>query len=185
MTGPTLAEKVVRVHRALDAGGVAHAFGGALALAYLTEEVRATKDIDVNVFVPVGEVDRVLIALPSEVTRTAEDAAAVGRDAQVRLWWDHTPLDLFFDVDDIHREAALHARTVPFADTEIPVLDGTELTVFKMMFARPKDWVDIREMLHAGTVDVPAVETAFARIMGRDHEALARLRELADATDEA
>ena len=38
-----LAEKVVRLHEALDAAGIPHAFGGALALAYYAE---FTQEID-------------------------------------------------------------------------------------------------------------------------------------------
>lgn len=178
MTETPLAEKLLAIHRSLDAAAIPHAFGGALALAYLTEEPRATKDIDVNVFCPVDEVDRVFAALPADVQFGTEDAERVQRDAQVRLWWGHTPVDLFFDVEEIHRDAAAHVRTVPFAGVSIPVLDGNELTVFKMMFSRPKDWIDIAEMIRAGTVDVDQAATAFGRIMGRDHEALGRLHGL-------
>jgi len=51
-----------------------------------------------------------------------------------------------------------------------------------MMYSRGKDWVDIAAMLDAGTIDVDAAAAAFARIMGADHEALKRLRELARTT---
>lgn len=178
MSGPSLAAKLLAIHAAFEAGGIPHAFGGALALAYLTEEPRATKDIDVNVFCPAEDVDRVFAALPPEVDRDARDATRVRRDAQVRLWWDHTPVDLFFDIDEIHRDAAAHARHVPFAGVTIPVLDGNELAVFKMMYSRPKDWLDIAEMIEAATIDPDLVATAFARIMGADHEAIDRLRAL-------
>lgn len=176
MSAPSLAEKLLAIHHALDDGGIPHAFGGAIALAYLTEEPRATKDIDVNVFCPAAAVDQVFEALPPGVSRGARDAASVRRDAQVRLWWDHTPVDLFFDVDEIHRDAAAHARTVPFAGVTIPVLDGNELAVFKMRYSRAKDWLDLTEMVRAGTVDVDVVSAAFARIMGPDHESIERLR---------
>lgn len=178
MNGPSLAAKLLAIHHAFDAGAIPHAFGGALALAYLTEEPRATKDIDVNVFCPATDVDRVFAALPPDVDRDPQDAEHVRRDAQVRLWWAHTPVDLFFDVGEIHRDAAAHARDVPFAGVTIPVLDGNELAVFKMMYSRPKDWLDIAEMIRAGTVDPHIVATAFARIMGPDHEAIARLHDL-------
>jgi hypothetical protein len=183
VTDVALAQKLLAIHRALDGGGIPHAFGGALALAYLTEEPRATKDIDVNVFVPVDAVDRVFAALPPEVHASPSDADRVRHDAQVRLWWGHTPVDLFFDVDEIHRDAALHTRVVPFSGTTIPVLDGNELAVFKMMNSRPKDWLDITEMIRAGTMEVEVVAAAFARIMGDDREAIDRLRALAAEHD--
>jgi hypothetical protein len=179
MSTPSLVSKVRSLHVALEAARVSHAFGGALALAYYIDDVRATKDIDLNVFGTPEEVERVLTAMPEGVVWSADEVANVRRDAQVRLWWDATPVDLFFDVDDIHRAAADHQRLVPFAGVEIPILGSTELTVFKMMYSRAKDWVDIAAMLDAGTVDVDAVSAAFGRMMGRDHPALARLTELA------
>jgi hypothetical protein len=46
-----LAERLLEVHAALSEAKLAHAFGGAIALAYCTEEPRGTRDLDVNVFV--------------------------------------------------------------------------------------------------------------------------------------
>ncbi|MGQ0465928.1 MAG: hypothetical protein ACT4QG_11470, partial [Sporichthyaceae bacterium] len=46
---PGLLDKVVSIHEALDDAGIAHAFGGALALAFHVEHPRATADIDVNI----------------------------------------------------------------------------------------------------------------------------------------
>jgi hypothetical protein len=134
------------------------------------------------VFVPPAAVERVFAAFPESLAWASADVDAVRRDGQVRLWWDDTPVDLFFDRDDVHVQAAANARIVPFAQTEIPILGSTELTVFKMMFSRSKDWVDIEAMLEADTVDVAGVEAAYSRIMGADDEGLLRLRELADPT---
>ena len=53
-----LDEQIVALEGAFLAAGIPHAFGGAHALAYYGS-VRATRDIDVNVFLPVSEVDRV------------------------------------------------------------------------------------------------------------------------------
>ena len=51
----TLGERLVTLHQALDAAGVPHAFGGAIALAYCTEDPRGTNDIDCNVCVPASD----------------------------------------------------------------------------------------------------------------------------------
>ena len=135
----------------MDGGGVDHAFGGAIALAYCTEEPRGTRDLDVNVFVPPAAAALVLGALPDEVVRTDEDRRRIERDGQVRLWWDDTPVDLFFDVHDFHRQVGAGIRLVSFLDRQIPVLACTDLVVFKAMFDRTKDWADIEEMVEAGT----------------------------------
>lgn len=44
-------------------------------------------------------------------------------------------------------------ESYPFNGAVIPVISATDLTVFKSIFNRPQDWVDIGEMLKAGTVD--------------------------------
>ena len=52
---------------------MAHAFGGALALAWCTERARGTIDIDVNVFVDVSRTAEVLSALPDGIAWSPED----------------------------------------------------------------------------------------------------------------
>ncbi len=181
MSDLSLVDRILAVHDSLERAGVPHAFGGALALAYHTNEVRATKDIDVNIFVAPHDAERVFASLPDGVSWSTADADAIRRDGQVRLWWDDTPVDLFFDLHEIHQQAADHVRRVPFAGTELPVLGSTELTVFKMMFSRPKDWVDIEAMLEAESIDVAAVDAAYTLVMGPDDERLVRFHDLARA----
>jgi hypothetical protein len=53
----TLVERIIEIARAFDAAKIEWAFGGALALAYATQEPRGTRDIDINVFVTGGAVD--------------------------------------------------------------------------------------------------------------------------------
>ena len=118
----TLAERVVALHRALARRRIPHAFGGAVALAYCTLDPRGTSDIDLNLFVPAEDAATGLAALPDEVAQPPGTEEVIARDGQVRLWWDDTPLDLFFNYAPVHEDAARHRRTVPFADTRIPVL---------------------------------------------------------------
>lgn len=63
-------------------------------------------------------------------------------------------VDLFFATHDFHALAHSRAEMVPFAGSQIPILSATDLTVFKAKFGRDQDWVDIKEMLRAGTVDM-------------------------------
>lgn len=146
--GASLPEKVLAIHRSLDA--VEHAFGGALALSYYAEP-RATHDIDLNVFVTPDRVVEVLAALRPEGVE-ADDAAIerLGRDGQGRVWIGRTPLDLFFAYDPFHEATRAASHLVPFLEVEIPVISATHLTVCKAVFDRPKDWVDIDAMLDMG-----------------------------------
>jgi hypothetical protein len=174
----TLAEKVVAVHRALSEHDLPHAIGGAIALAFATADPRGTSDIDVNVFVPAEDADRALRALPEGVEIPSDAADVITRDGQTRLWWEGTPLDLFFDYAPVHEQAAAHRRWVRFEGIDLPVLAPVELAVFKIMFDRGRDWVDVEEMLRAESLDVKAVRRALAPMLAPDDHRLARLDEL-------
>lgn len=171
----TLADRVVGLHEALKRKRIPHAFGGAIALAYATEEPRGTRDIDVNVFVDARNSQRVLAALPEGIARDDDTADAIARDGQVRLWWDDTPVDLFFNYAPIHDEAAQHRRSVPFEGRTIPVLGAVELAIFKAMFDRGRDWGDLEEMAAAGELDLAAVRDGLEALIGPEDERYARL----------
>ena len=49
-----LGDQLLAVHDGLDAAGIPHAIGGAIALGYCVLEPRGTRDVDVNVFVAPG-----------------------------------------------------------------------------------------------------------------------------------
>jgi hypothetical protein len=176
-----LADRLVAVDAALHAAGMPHAFGGAIALAYCTEEPRGTRDIDVNVFVGSDRAAAVLRSLPPGVTVHDADIDAVRRDGQVRVWWDDTPIDVFFDVHRFHEEAAADVRSVPFAGGQIPVLGCTALAVFKAVFNRTKDWADIEAMLDACAVDRAALIGWVVRLFGTSNPQAERLARLIDS----
>ncbi len=174
----SLVEAIVTLEAALDAADVPHAFGGALALAFHIEEPRGTRDIDVNIFMAPAEVERVFAALPDGVARTDADADRVRRDGQVRVFWDDTPLDLFFTTHAFHDLARVRVDRVPFAGITIPVLGATELVVFKAFFDRTKDWADIEAIADAGTADLHAAIGWLVDLLGGDDPRVERLRAL-------
>lgn len=173
-----LPQRIVAVHEALSAAGVGHAFGGALALAWCTERARGTIDIDVNVFVRPDEAERVFVALPDGVTWTDHDLATIRRDGQVRLWWDATPVDLFFNTTEFHEHLPEHVRDEPFLGHELPFLSCRDLAVFKAFFDCTRDWADLEEMAAAGTLDVDAVLGVLVHHLGVDDPRVGRLRSL-------
>jgi hypothetical protein len=173
-----LADRLLAVHDALDAASLPHAFGGAIALAYCTEEPRGTRDIDVNIFVDSSEAAAALHALPAAVTIGDDDIATAGRDGQVRVWWEDTPVDVFLDVHDFHRAIPSDVREVPFEGRTIPVLGCTALVVFKAMFNRTKDWADIEAVIDAGALDLTDALGWLVRVLGPDDPAVDRLASL-------
>lgn len=171
----SIVDRVRAVAAALDDAGIDWALGGALALAYATEEPRGTRDIDVNVFIEATEAARVFAALPAGVVHGETDVRAALDDEQVRLWWDDTPVDVFFAASPFHLEVAHRCRTVPFAGRSINVLAPDDLAVFKAMFDRPKDWVDIDEMAASGALDRAVCGRRLAALLGTDDPRVARI----------
>ena len=155
-----LVDRVVAVCESLEQAGIPWALGGALALAYATNEPRGTCDIDVNVFVGSGEALAVFAALPGGVAFSDADVAeAVSRD-QVRLWWDATPIDVFFGADQCHFDVAARCRAVPFEGRRI------------------KDWADIEAMVESNAIDLHLAADRLAVLLGDDPR-VARLRAFA------
>ncbi|MBF6621740.1 MAG: hypothetical protein ITG02_16125 [Patulibacter sp.] len=84
-------------------------------------------------------------------------------------------MDVFFNTDAFHDEAARRTRTVEFLGTAIPVLSALDLAVFKAMFDRTKDWADIEAMFAARTLDLEALLEQLADLMPGDDALQARV----------
>lgn len=175
---PSLPEKVTLIHHSLDKARIPHAIGGALALAYYAEP-RATIDVDINVFVPTERWPEVCGALAPLGIDVAVEVEDLNRDGQVRLWWDRNPVDLFFSYDPFHDAMQQGARKVPFNEETIPILSPEHLAVCKAMFDRPKDWLDIEQILVAtDPLDVKEIEDWLERMVGEDNPRIEKLAEV-------
>ncbi|HUN77515.1 MAG TPA: nucleotidyl transferase AbiEii/AbiGii toxin family protein [Solirubrobacteraceae bacterium] len=177
MSEPALPEKILAVHASLTGARIGHAFGGALALAYYAEP-RATIDIDMNVFLAPSSWSAVEDALgPLGVAPL--DGGVTKRDGQCRTWWGETPIDLFFAYDDIHTAMRRAARTVPFGGDRLPVLAPEHLLVCKATFDRPKDWLDIEQMVACvEDLDVEEIRSWLTRIVGSTDPRMQRLEQI-------
>lgn len=163
-----LIERIAAVHLALEQSKLNHAFGGALALAWCTQQARATIDIDVNVFVSVAESETVLKQLPSGTTWTDENLKALKKDGQVRVWFDNTPLDIFLNTTEYHDQLLQRVHFAPLGDQDLPFLACLDLAVFKAFFDRTKDWADLEAMAEAGTLDIERVSEIIRQYLGED-----------------
>lgn len=173
-----LGQRLLAVHDALTQAQLPHAFGGAIALAYCTEEPRGTRDLDVNVFSDPSDAAVVLEALPGEVSARPRDIDAAERDGQVRVWWDETPIDVFLSVHALHARFAEEIRWVPFESHDIPALGCTALIVFKALFNRTKDWADIEEIVQAHAGDIPQATEWLKSLLGSEDPVVKRLTSL-------
>jgi hypothetical protein len=175
---PGLAQKVVLLDQALERLHIPHAFGGALALAYYGEP-RTTVDIDINVFVAADRFDEVRIALSEVGVDRFPDAETIHRDGQGRAFWGANPVDLFFSYDAVHEAMRRDARRVPFGEKTIPVLSVEHLTVAKVVFDRPKDWIDLEQVLTANPgLDVAEIDRWLAHLLDRRDARYEHFRQL-------
>ena len=176
---PTLVEKIISCHQALQKAQIPHAFGGALALAWCTQAARGTIDIDVNLFVGTERAAQMLDTLPSDIKHAPQDLERLVRDTQIRLWWEATPVDIFLNSTDFHEEASQRIRWEAFAGHTLPFLSCPDIAVFKAFFNRTKDWADIEAMHEAGTLDWRFVAGVMIEYLGADDERVQRLRSIA------
>lgn len=169
---------IVELYDALVDADIAHAFGGALALAWCTRDPRATNDVDLNVFVGTDELGRVLAALPDSIEVTDHDVDVLDRDGQRRLYWEDLPVDVFLNTTSFHEDVARRVVHHPFLGRSMPFLSPEDIAVFKAFFNRPKDWLDLAEMASAGSIDGDVVLGVVVRLLGPDDERVAKLRAL-------
>ncbi|MGI8984788.1 MAG: hypothetical protein ACR2HM_09705 [Acidimicrobiales bacterium] len=175
------------VHGALSAAGLDHAFGGALALAYVADP-RGTVDVDVNVFVSTEEVDTVLGALGAlglQAERRRDQWLPL---AGIRLRQAHGgyPVDLFLSLDERYGEIQRRCVSHPFGPDHIPLpfLSAEDLALFKLSFGRAKDWVDLRSIaFFRPGLDIDYIERQLVALRGSGmYPRVARLRNLLRGT---
>lgn len=83
---------------------------------------------------------------------------------------------MFLPSARFHDAARAACRTVPFAERTIPILAPEHLVICKVVFDRPRDWVDIDAMLDDDTaVDVAEVLRWVGRIAGDDDPRYTRI----------
>jgi hypothetical protein len=173
-----LVEKLFTIHDSLTEAGLAHAFGGAIALAYCVEEPRGTRDLDVNIFVDASRAESALASLPRGVRVRKEDVAKVERDGQARLDWEGTPIDAFLNNIPLHDVVAGSVVWVRLEGREIPVLDCASLVIFKAFLDRTRDWADIEAIASTTPEDIEAAATTMTDLLGGDDPAVERLKPL-------
>ncbi len=167
------AEAAQRIALALEQAELPYAIGGALALA-IAGVPRGTADVDVNVFVEEARLADVVVVLHSlgveidaraAATRALRDGMFVGR-------WDGMRIDVFFPSIPFSREAErTRIRVTDRAGWSGWFLSAEALAVFKLLFFRGKDIVDLERLVavHA-ELDHGYVRKWIVDMMGRDDE---------------
>jgi hypothetical protein len=151
----------VLVARALDAAGIPYALGGALAYGQYGIP-RATIDVDVNVFVSVAELDRVFAALRSlGVVVEGEVARTKAREEGLFIvYFGPYRIDVFTPSIDFSWEAERTRVRHEIDGASVWFLAVEALCVFKLLFFRGKDVVDLERLI---AVSGPMVDAAYVR----------------------
>lgn len=137
--------KIVAIAQALQHADCAHAFGGAIALAYYGAP-RGTENIDLNLFVEPRDAAKPLSVLASLGISNAATTPAEDK-GQLELKWGHTPIHVFLSYDPFHESCRTRAQCVPFSGGSISILSGEDIAIFKTIYDRARDRSDVREIL--------------------------------------
>lgn len=167
------AEAAQRIADVLEAAQMPYAIGGALALA-IAGVPRGTADVDVNVFVSdqrVTEICELLVALgvevdiPGAMARALEDGMFVAR-------WDGMRIDVFLPSIPFAHEAERTRLRVTAADGWSGwFLSAEALAVFKLLFFRGKDIVDLERLVAVrADIDAGYIRKWLVDMMGEDDD---------------
>lgn len=162
---------VARLRDVLEASGEIYAFGGAIALAAWSEP-RATADVDVILWIPLDEIDRAIDLIASagvDVDRAAARAAAAQRGMFAGRV-GATRVDVFVPSIPFYEEAATRRVRTRILARDTWVHSAEVLAVFKMLFFRPKDLIDIERMLvvRGSSFDRSFVRAALVEMLEED-----------------
>jgi hypothetical protein len=172
MSTPTDAfEAGIQIAAALGRHKVPYALGGALAYGQYGIP-RATNDVDVNVFVGPEQLDDVFNALRSlgVVVDAVAARSAAEREGLMVLWLGPFRLDVFTPSIDFAWEAARTRVRYDISGTAVWFLSAEALCVFKLLFFRGKDVVDLERLIavQGAAIDSPYVRARIVEMLGDD-----------------
>lgn len=165
----------------LEAAGCEYALGGAIALGFWAE-ARNTLDVDVTLYLPLDDpmgCMQLLDKIGCEFDpRRTEETLKEHTFCQVQLLG--VRLDVFLPMSSFYEPAKTRRREVPLGSRQAYVWDAETLCVFKMMFFRRKDLVDIQSILRSQgeLFDREWVETSLIELYGQRDPRINQWREL-------
>jgi hypothetical protein len=141
-------ELASRFAAALDAAELPYAIGGAIAFG-LWAEPRGTHDVDINLFVEPAQLDRaldVLIGAGLEIDRARAHQA--DSEGQVLIGYaDGLRIDLFTPSIPFSWEAMKTRKRQHGVSGDAYYLSAEAISVFKLLFFRPKDILDLEKLV--------------------------------------
>lgn len=166
-------EIAAHLAHALELAQVPYAIGGAIAWGAWADP-RGTHDVDINLFVGPPELEHaldVLVAAGLEIDRAAamiadrEGSVLIGRYAGMRV-------DLFTPSIPFAWEAMRTRSRLVGPSGAADYLSAEATAVFKLLFFRPKDLLDIEKLVavQGRALDAPYVRRWMVEMMGEGDE---------------
>lgn len=163
----------VEVVTALEAARIPCAIGGALSLGFWSVP-RGTNDADVNAFVGEERFQELLSVLArAGVAFDHETALRQAREGDAVVGWkDGFRVDVFVPTIPFYAEAERRIRRVTLLGRSVPVLAPEVLAVFKLLFFRDKDLVDLRALVatQGAALDAAWVRAQLVAMLGPGDE---------------
>lgn len=162
---------VERLRAVLEASPIPYAFGGAIALAAWSEP-RATADVDVILWVDEGAIDGAIALVQAAGVSVDPSAARSGARARGMFAGrvGATRVDVFVPSIPFYEEAARRRVRTTIGAQPAWVHSAEVLAVFKMLFFRPKDLIDVERMLtvRGADFDREFVRESLIEMLGED-----------------
>lgn len=158
-----------RLGTALEAAGIEYAIGGALALG-VHGALRATRDVDINVFCEPARLPEALAALAGLGAHLNREVVLeeANREGWFSCWLGAVRVDVFVPSIDFSWEAARRRVQRSFGGAQLWFLSVESLCVFKLLFFRTKDLADLEQLVLTTSVDAAWVRDAVSGMMGAD-----------------
>jgi hypothetical protein len=169
----------------LAAGGCDYAIGGAIALGYWAEP-RGTIDVDFTLFIAPDKPGECvwLQELGCELI-AAEALRSLNEHGFCRVSYSGLRVDIFLPTVPFYESARQRRRIVDLGGQAIMIWDAETLAVFKMMFFRSKDVVDVEQILRiqGPAFDRDWVRKRLSEIYGDRDPRISRWDDLVAETD--
>ncbi len=172
--GPFNAAEIgLSIAQALESQNVPYALGGALAYGVWALP-RATKDVDLYLFVPPERLSEAMGIL-AQAGVAFEQSAAIRAATDEGLfigWFGQCRIDIFTPSIPFSWEALKTRVSLSVGGASAWFLSAEALSFFKMMFFRGKDIVDLERLLSTmgRKIDAPYVRRWLVETMGEDDE---------------
>ena len=138
----------VRLALALDERGTEYALGGAIALGFWGQP-RGTMDVDLTLFLPKDKPSEVIWELQEigcEVSATRA-SQSLREHGFCSVHFAKTRVDVFVPTSAFYDKVKARRRRMHLGKDLVSVLDAESLVVFKLMFFREQDLLDIKQIL--------------------------------------